>query len=111
MDRDSRYREIVRNVLSGVVGLFPEGSDLRTETVFDDAIGHYQVGQEGWSGKKRIDQVYLHLDVVDGKVWVQYDGTELCIAEALVKAGIPRDHIVLGFKHPARRPDTDYAAA
>jgi hypothetical protein len=29
----------------------------------------------------------------------------------MVKAGIPRNHIVLGFKPPHVRPDTDYAVA
>lgn len=111
MDRDSRYREIVKQALTEAAGLFPQDSDLRTETVFDDAQGHYQVGQVGWQGKRRIDNIYLHLDVLNGKVWLQYDGTELCFAEMLVKAGIPREHIVLGFKHPDRRPDTDYAPA
>ncbi len=111
MDRDDRYREIVKQTLTEAACLFPQDSDLRTETVFDDTQGHYQVGQVGWQGKKRIDNVYLHLDVLNGKVWLQYDGTELCLAEQLVNAGIPREHIVLGFKHPARRPDTDYAVA
>ena len=111
MDRDHRYREIVKSVLTDASNLFGQDSDLRTESIFDESLGHYQVGQVGWMGKKRIDQVYLHLDVIDEKVWVQYDGTELIIAERLYEAGIPREHIVLGFKPPFMRADTDYAAA
>src|SRR6266700_1780505 len=111
MDRDSRYQCIIKQALTEAAAMLPGDNAMRTEVVFDDSQGHFQVGHVGWMGKKRIDQVYLHIDLIDGKVWIQYDGTELCIAEALVKAGIPRNHIVLGFKHPARRPDTDYAAA
>jgi hypothetical protein len=49
--------------------------------------------------------------VWDGKVWLQHNGTDLRIAQDLVRAGIPREHIVLGFHHPSRRPDTEFAAA
>jgi hypothetical protein len=53
----------------------------------------------------------VHIDIRNGKVWIQQDGTEDGIAEALVEAGIPRDHIVLAFKPPEIRPYTDFAAA
>ena len=51
------------------------------------------------------------MDVRGDKVWIQRDGTEDGIAEELVDAGIPRDHIVLAFHHPSSRPYTDYAVA
>jgi hypothetical protein len=45
------------------------------------------------------------------KVWSQYDETEDGIAEELIKAGIPRDRIVLAFKPADIRPPTDFAVA
>ena len=53
----------------------------------------------------------LHVDIINGKVWIQRDGTEEGIALELVAAGIPKEHIVLAFHHPSRRPDTEYAVA
>jgi hypothetical protein len=111
MDRDNSYRAIVKRVLQEVVEMTPSESNIRTEFVCDEALGHYQVGQVGWDGKRRVDDVFLHVDVVDGKVWLQHDGTDLRIAEDLMRAGIPKEHIVLAFHHPARRADTDFAAA
>src|SRR5262249_39064495 len=46
-----------------------------------------------------------------GTVWSQYDGTEEGVAEALVRADIPRDRIVLAFKPPNIRLHTDFVAA
>jgi hypothetical protein len=43
------------------------------------------------------------------KGWIQHGGTEDGITEELVVAGIPRDHIVLGFPSPEKRKYTAFA--
>ena len=111
MDRDDSYRATVKRVLQEVADMTPSEGTIRTEFVCDDVLGHYQVGQVGWDNKRRVDDVFLHVDVVEGKVWLQHDGTDLRVAEDLMRAGIPREHIVLAFHHPARRSDTDFAVA
>jgi hypothetical protein len=53
----------------------------------------------------------VHLDIIDGKIWVQRDETEDGVTRELVAEGIPANEIVLGF-HPADvRPYTGYAIA
>lgn len=42
---------------------------------------------------------------------IQEDWTEEGIANELVRAGIPREDIVLGFQHPEMRKYSDFAAA
>ena len=69
------------------------------------------MSQVGWDGKHRVDDVFVHVDVVDGKVWLQHDGTNLRLAEDLVRSGIPKEDIVLAFHHPGRRRDTEFAVA
>jgi hypothetical protein len=111
MDRNDTYRTIVKRILQEVADITPSEETIRTEFVCDDTLGHYQVSQVGWEGKRRVDDVFLHIDVCDGKVWLQHDGTNLKIAEDLIRAGIPKEHIVLAFHHPSRRQDTEYAVA
>lgn len=53
----------------------------------------------------------LHLDIIDGKVWIQHDGTEEGVASELTAAGIPKESIVLGFRHPRVREHTGFAVA
>ncbi len=43
------------------------------------------------------------IDIIDGKLSIQHDGTEEGIAHKLVAAGVPKDTIVLGFKSVERR--------
>jgi hypothetical protein len=65
----------------------------------------------GWHGIKRIHGCLVHIDIIDGKVWIQRDDTEYGIARELQKAGIPQKDIVLGFHTPDVRKYTEYAVA
>jgi hypothetical protein len=51
----------------------------------------------------------MHFDIEDGKIWIQYNGTEESIAERLVQMGVPNSDIVLGFHSPFKRQFTPYA--
>ncbi|WP_228287852.1 element excision factor XisI family protein [Thiothrix subterranea] len=45
--------------------------------------------------------------MIDGKIWIQYDG----VATELLEAGVPKAHIVLGFRHPNERKYSGLAVA
>ncbi|EKF00419.1 putative heterocyst differentiation protein [Tolypothrix sp. PCC 7601] len=51
----------------------------------------------------------LHFDILNGKIWIQYNGTEELIAEKLVECGVPNYDIVIGFYSPFKRQFTAYA--
>ena len=89
----------------------PSYGDVEVETVFDDVGGHYEMSYIGWDGYRRVHGSVIHVDIRDGKVWIQHDGTEHGIADELVQAGIPQSHIVLAFHHPRKRQYTSFAVA
>ena len=60
---------------------------------------------------RRIHTCLLHIDIKDGKIWIQKDFTEKGIAIDFLETGIGRDEIVLGFQAPFKRPFTEFAAA
>ena len=43
------------------------------------------------------------------KIWIQYDGTEVGVANELIELGIPKKSIVLGFHDPNARKFTEFA--
>jgi hypothetical protein len=57
----------------------------------------YQVLRAGWLQKKRIYGVLIHIDLKGETIWIQYDGTEIGVANELVERGIPKDEIVLAY--------------
>ena len=111
MDAVAAYREIVKRIIGEYAALKPSYGNIEVETIFDDAQGHYEIVYNGWDEWRRIHGPVLHVDIKDGKVWIQHDGTEDGIAEEMVQAGIPREHIVLAFHHPDERKHTPFAVA
>ncbi len=111
MDKLDRYREIVRQIITERASHKLSHGEVKTEAVIDPVNDHYEVIHVGWDGQRRIHGCPIHIDIIDSKVWIQHDGTNMPIADELLEAGIPQEDIVLGF-HPADvRPLTGFAAA
>jgi hypothetical protein len=53
----------------------------------------------------------IHVDIKDGKIWIQRDRTEVGVANELVNAGFPKQDIVLAFKAPYKRKFTEFAVS
>jgi hypothetical protein len=108
----NQWREAIKGILADVAAIpYPEVVNLRSKTVFDESSDVYLVVSEGWKGVERLHGCLIHVEIKDGKVWIQLDGTESGIARDLLAAGIPKDRIVLGFKSPQSREITGYAVA
>jgi XisI protein len=103
------YAAIIRRVIEHYAQFKPAYGQIEIETVFDEARGHYELMYVGWNRKDRVHGAIIHVDLRGDKVWIQHDGTEGGIAEDLVEAGIPREHIVLAFHDPAVRQHTGFA--
>ena len=109
MEDVNHYRQLVQSVLEDYSKVDFNNPDLETETVFDTQRDHYQVVHVGWSNKRRVYGCVLHLDIKDGKIWIQHDGTEGGIANELLGRGVPKHDIVLGFHSPFKRQFTEFA--
>jgi hypothetical protein len=103
------YRQLVRALLTEYSQVDFSNPQLETELIFDLERDRYQVVHVGWSHKRRVYGCVLHLDIKDGKIWIQHDGTEGGIANELVERGVPKHDIVLGFHSPFKRQFTEFA--
>ena len=110
-DRLDIWRDIIERVLTDYAAIPYSYSQVKKETVFDRAQDRYLILIVGWEGHRYEHGCTIHIDIIDGKVWIQRDGTEDGIALELENAGIPKTSIVLGFKPPEVRPMTGYAIA
>ena len=109
MDKLERYREIVKRIIKEYASYKPSNGEIEPEAIIDPSHDHYEVMHVGWDRHRRVHGSVIHLDIINGKVWIQYDGTNRPVADELLAAGIPHEDIVLGF-HPAKlRHHTEFA--
>jgi hypothetical protein len=111
MENIERYRDTIERILDQYTRIPYAYGDIHTEAVFDRSNDRYLLVNVGWDRGRRVHGSLVHIDIIDGKIWIQRDGTEDGIANELVSAGIPRDHIVLGFRPAEVRPFTEFAVA
>jgi hypothetical protein len=116
MDKTLKHQEIICQVLSKYQDFFAGATGLNNqkidpETIFDRQNNHFQLLLKGWSGYRHIFKIAFHLDIINEKIWLQQNNTELDIVDELMAKGVPKTDIVLGFIAPAERQYTDFAVA
>ncbi len=109
MDKLLTYRELVKKVIKDYANCGTNQDDVERQTVFDTEHEHYQIVNVGWNNERRVYGCILHLDIKDGKIWLQYNGTEIDFAEELAALGVPKQDIVIGFHSPFMRQFTEFA--
>lgn len=111
VDKIDDFRDLIYRILSDYAKLPYRYGEIRTYTIVDQERNHFILMNEGWSGKKRIHGMIVHVEIRDGKIWIHYDGIEDGITDELVANGVPKDCIVLAFHPPYIRQHTGYAIA
>ncbi|ALF52861.1 XisI protein [Nostoc piscinale CENA21] len=108
-----KYRQYIRHLLTERqqrASIKRNVEEYEVQTIFDEQQDHYQLLYVGWRGNKRYFGCILHLDIKDGKIWIQHDGTEEGIANRLVEMGVPKQDIILAFHEPYIRQFTGFGS-
>jgi hypothetical protein len=109
MDTRLRYQQIIKTILqehANYRNTIPDG--YHSQLLFDDERGGYLVLDIGWNQDKYLHATPIHINLIEDKIWIQYDDTEEGVATDLLAAGIPKEDIVLGFRHPKVRQYTEF---
>lgn len=106
-----RYRQVIQNLLTrrSAVPYLEKG--IRDRLFFDEKNDRYALVVEGWSREERVHSVIIDLEITNSKIWIQADNTDVSVARELEAKGVPKSDIVLGFRSPSVRADTEYAVA
>ena len=105
------YRDIIERILTEYSEYPYSAGGIETRILFDRERDQYALICHGWDDIHRIHNCVAHLEIINGKIWIQQDTTEEGIATDLEAAGVPKDKIVLGFRHPQLRQYTEYSVA
>ncbi|MBD2245891.1 XisI protein [Nostoc sp. FACHB-888] len=109
MDKIKHYRQLIKQILTEHAQNINNTDTVNSQLIIDSENDHYQLAYVGWQGDKRVFGPVMHFDIQNGKIWIQYNGTEESVAERLVELGVPTSDIVIGFHSPFKRQFTSYA--
>ncbi len=108
MEKLDQYRAHITRFIQDLGQQLPPPAGVETQYIFDTQRDHYQMMLVGWDHYDWTHGCILHLDIKNGKIWIQHNGTELGIADELVSMGVPKEDIVLGFQAPYKHKYTGY---
>jgi hypothetical protein len=111
MEKLTKYRETLQQIVRRHAQFQPSHGKITPLMVCDTVNDQYLLLDAGWDKTGRVHSVAFHAQIRDGKIHIEWDGTEYGIAQELVDAGVPKEDIVLAFYRPEMRPLTEYAAA
>ncbi len=112
MEKLVKYRNLIMETLSEYAKPSPNRqAGIEEQLLFDTQRDHYQVLALGWEKGKRVYFCILHLDIRNGKIWLQENSTDFDVIGILEDKGVPKSDIVLGIHPEDVRPMTEYAVA
>ncbi|CAD5937953.1 XisI protein [Planktothrix agardhii] len=109
MDSLVQYREVIQEKLKEYTEIPYAYGDLQCRLIISEDRNNFLLITLGWEDDVQVHGCLVHIEVIGDKIWIHRDGLEDGIANELVKAGIPKNQIVLGFHPPNIRPHTEFA--
>ena len=111
MDRQPDYRELIKRSLSDWESYIRQArhNGVEVQRIFDDNNQNYILMYLGWDNNRRVQKTTLHLRIKDDKIWIEADETDQGFANVLLRAGVPRQDIVLAFHPPELRRLSEFS--
>jgi predicted metalloprotease with PDZ domain len=115
MEKIEKYQNLIAHLLEEQAAPYKKMAkgEVQEQVIIDRQHHHFQWLTIGWDNKDNFEKcINIHFTIKpNGKIWLMENNTDIRIAEELVKLGVPREDIVLGFQPPSVRSSTDYAVA
>ena len=111
MDRLDKFRDVIQSTLEDHARIPFRYGEVETSVIVDADRNNFFLMVIGWEQHRRVHGFITHVQIIGEKIWIQRDGIEEGITGELVKAGVPKEQIVLGFHPPNVRQHTGYAVA
>lgn len=82
---------------------------LEYQQVLDTERHHYQLVVSGWQQGKRVHGIVVQMDIRDGLIWIQEDGTDFAVVDEVMHLGIPENKIVLTYMMQNQKQNLEFA--
>jgi XisI protein len=112
MDKIDHYRKIILQILEKYEHIVPFNlPDAENQLICDLTRDRYLLMRVGFEDNRRVHYSVFHFDILNGKIWIQEDTTDIPVVQLFLDAGIPKEDIVLAFHAPFRRELSGFAVS
>lgn len=112
MEKIEQYKNIIEEELKYRQSIkISNAPELSRHLVINQDRTEFILMDVGWFKKRYISDIIFHIGIVNNKVWVHNDYTDIGIADYFVKDGIPKSDIVLAFLAKYAQEISEFAVA
>lgn len=109
MDKRMSYAEILTKVMRDEERFQPSFVPVKIVPVCDPASGQFLLVAVGWEGRRRVDSIIFHAQLIDEQVVIETDMTEEGLTQSLIESGI-REEDIQSASFPAQQERDQLAA-
>jgi XisI protein len=111
MVKVKKYQKFILEILGEYAKIKYANIQGENQLIADKTSHQYQIVTIGWDNGKFIHDCPIHLAIIQNKIWIQWNMTDIDLGQQLFEKGVPKSEIVIGFLPPEVRAYSDYAVA
>ena len=112
MDKVKKYEKYILQMLNEYTKIRYSNLDAENQLIADKENYRYQIVTIGWDSEGLfVHDCPIHFAIINNKIWIQRNMTEIDFGKELTDKGVPKSDIVIGFLSPEIREYSDYAVA
>lgn len=101
MEKIKKYQKAILNLLEEYAAIkSPFMPDVENKVIADTKTHQYQLIRIGWYKDRHVHYTVFHFDIINGKIWIQENRTDVKVDEALIDAGVLPKDIMSDLQHP-----------
>ena len=111
MDKIKKYRSILEDYINYRASLrLASSPGAKAHPIIDREKDEYVLLWSGWTGNNYKHSLMFHFQLIEGKIWIHENRTDIDLLEIFKEKGVPENDIMLGFVAPHLRDNIKVAA-
>ena len=112
MEKVKKYQDIICSVLGEYASIKKSLTpNVKSHLIIDREHNQFQLLSIGWHNNRFVFTILFHFSIINGKVWIQQNNTDILIADEIMDKGVTKEDIVLGFVPEKVRIHSGFAVA
>lgn len=109
MDKIEKYQRLLREFFIEQAAIQDrQNNGLKAHLVVNGSKTDFLLLKMGWRSNMFVHAVTFHIEIKREQVWIYENKVDIDLPGILVKAGVAKKDIVLGFLSPTLRTYTEY---